>query len=37
MSIDKLTQEQAQALFEAGGFVIISDLPQGSEFGIDGT
>ena len=34
--MDNLTQEQARALFEAGGFVVISDLPQGSEFGIDG-
>ncbi|ORX35812.1 A1 cistron-splicing factor [Kockovaella imperatae] len=35
--MDRLTSAQAQALFEAGGFIIISDLPQGSEFGIDGT
>ena len=35
-SMDKLTPIQAQALFEAGGFVIISGLAQGSEFGIDG-
>lgn len=35
--MDKLNAEQAQALWEAGGFLIITDLPEGSEFGIDGT
>jgi hypothetical protein len=32
-----LTPAQAKALFDAGGFLIISDLPEGSEFSIDGT
>lgn len=32
-----LTSDQAQALFDAGGFAIITDLPEGSEFSIDGT
>ncbi|WVQ72384.1 hypothetical protein IAR50_001936 [Cryptococcus sp. DSM 104548] len=35
--MESLTNDQAQALWEAGGFVIITDLPEGSEFGIDGT
>jgi len=35
--MDTLTPEQAQALWDAGGFLILSDLPEGSEFGIDGT
>ncbi|OXG24816.1 A1 cistron-splicing factor AAR2 [Cryptococcus neoformans Tu401-1] len=35
--MDQLNAEQAQALWEAGGFLIITDLPEGSEFGIDGT
>jgi A1 cistron-splicing factor AAR2 len=35
--MDNLTPEQAQALWNAGGFLILSDLPEGSEFGIDGT
>ena len=32
----ELTSEYAQRLFETGAFVIISDLPSGSEVGIDG-
>lgn len=32
-----LSPDQAQALWSAGGFVILTDLPEGSEFGIDGT
>jgi len=36
-TMDNLTPEQAQALWDAGGFLILSDLPEGSEFGIDGT
>ena len=35
--MDSLTPEQAQALWDAGCFLILSDLPEGSEFGIDGT
>ncbi|WWD17185.1 hypothetical protein CI109_101623 [Kwoniella shandongensis] len=35
--MDSLTPDQAQALWDAGGFLVITDLPQGSEFGIDGT
>jgi A1 cistron-splicing factor AAR2 len=35
--MDKLSPDQAQALWDAGGFIILSDLPEGSEFGIDGT
>jgi hypothetical protein len=35
--MDSLTPDQAQALWDAGGFLILSDLPEGSEFGIDGT
>jgi hypothetical protein len=32
----KLTPEYAQRLFETGAFVIFSDLPAGTEVGIDG-
>jgi hypothetical protein len=32
----KLTPEYAQRLFEIGAFVIFSDLPAGTEVGIDG-
>ena len=35
--MDKVTPDQAQALWAAGGFIVLSDLPEGSEFGIDGT
>jgi hypothetical protein len=35
--MDSLTPQQAQALFVAGGFLILTSLPSGSEFGIDGT
>ncbi|WVR06940.1 hypothetical protein IAU60_003976 [Kwoniella sp. DSM 27419] len=35
--MDALTPQQAQALWAAGGFVILTGLPEGSEFGIDGT
>lgn len=35
--MDNLTPDQAQALFEAGGFLILTSLPEGREFGIDGT
>ncbi|WWC89213.1 uncharacterized protein L201_004131 [Kwoniella dendrophila CBS 6074] len=35
--MNDLTQDQAQALWSAGGFLIFSGLPEGSEFGIDGT
>lgn len=35
--MDNLTPDQAQALWDAGGFLILTDLPEGSEFGIDGT
>ncbi|ODN81987.1 hypothetical protein L202_02316 [Cryptococcus amylolentus CBS 6039] len=35
--MESLSNDQAQALWEVGGFVIITDLPEGSEFGIDGT
>ncbi|KAK8864508.1 hypothetical protein IAR55_001758 [Kwoniella newhampshirensis] len=34
---ENLTPEQAQALWDAGGFLVLTDLPEGSEFGIDGT
>jgi hypothetical protein len=34
LAMDNLTPEQAQALWDAGGFLILSDLPEGSEFGI---
>ncbi len=36
-AMDRLTSDQAQALFSAGGFLILTDLPESSEFGIDGT
>lgn len=32
----KLTPENAQPLFDAGAFVVFSDLPAGTEVGIDG-
>lgn len=32
----KLTPENAQQLFDAGAFVVFSDLPAGTEVGIDG-
>ena len=32
-----ITNEQAQALFDAGGFIVLTGLPEGSEVGIDGT
>ncbi|WVQ99588.1 hypothetical protein IAU59_006724 [Kwoniella sp. CBS 9459] len=35
--MDSLTPDQARALWAAGGFLVITDLPEGSEFGIDGT
>jgi A1 cistron-splicing factor AAR2 len=35
--MDNLNPDQAQALWSAGGFIVLSDLPEGSEFGIDGT
>ncbi|WVF71280.1 hypothetical protein IAT40_006083 [Kwoniella sp. CBS 6097] len=35
--MDSLTPDQARALWEAGGFLVITDLPEASEFGIDGT
>jgi A1 cistron-splicing factor AAR2 len=35
--MDQVTPDQAQALWSAGGFIVLSDLPVGSEFGIDGT
>jgi A1 cistron-splicing factor AAR2 len=34
--MNSLTPDQAQALWKAGGFVVIADLPEGSEYGIDG-
>lgn len=36
-SMDNLSPDQAQALWDAGGFLVLTDLPPGSEFGIDGT
>lgn len=36
VSTMKLTPENAQRLFEAGAFVVFSDLPAGTEVGIDG-
>ena len=35
--MNRLTSEQAQILFECGGFIILTSLPESSEFGIDGT
>ncbi|KAK4684923.1 A1 cistron-splicing factor AAR2, partial [Tremellales sp. Uapishka_1] len=35
--MNNLTPEQAEALFHAGGFLVLSGLPESSEFGIDGT
>ncbi|KAL7421629.1 hypothetical protein Q5752_003398 [Cryptotrichosporon argae] len=35
--MDMLTPDQARALWDAGGFFILTGLPQGSEYGIDGT
>ncbi|WVQ80792.1 hypothetical protein IAT38_002897 [Cryptococcus sp. DSM 104549] len=35
--MENLTPQQAQALWEAGGFFVLADLPEGSEFGMDGT
>lgn len=32
----KLTPENAQQLLDAGAFVVFSDLPAGTEVGIDG-
>ncbi|WVN88417.1 uncharacterized protein L203_103626 [Cryptococcus depauperatus CBS 7841] len=32
----ELNQNQAKTLWEVGGFLILRDLPEGSEFGIDG-
>jgi hypothetical protein len=31
-----LNPENAQQLFDAGAFVVFSDLPEGTEVGIDG-
>jgi A1 cistron-splicing factor AAR2 len=35
--MDTLTPQQAQALWDAGGFLLLTNLPEGSEYGIDGT
>ena len=35
--MDSLTPRQAQTLFDTGGFLLLTALPEGSEFGIDGT
>jgi hypothetical protein len=32
-----LTLEQAQTLWKAGGFIVLPGLPEGSEYGLDGT
>ena len=32
-----LTNEQARVLFDAGCFIVLTGLPEGSEVGIDGT
>ena len=37
LTMDRLSPDQAQALFAAGGFFLLTSLPAGSEFGIDGT
>ncbi|WRT66488.1 uncharacterized protein IL334_003447 [Kwoniella shivajii] len=34
--MNQLTPAQGKTLWEAGGFVVLTDLPEGSEFGIDG-
>ncbi len=31
-----LTQDQARALWDAGGFAVLQGLPSGSEVGMDG-
>ncbi|WVW84051.1 hypothetical protein I302_106079 [Kwoniella bestiolae CBS 10118] len=35
--MNQLTPDQAQALWSAGGFLVFNGLPEGSEFGIDGS
>ena len=37
MATAKLSRDQADQLFEAGGFVLLSGLPAGSTFGVDGS
>lgn len=34
--MDGISQEQARQLFELGGFLVLQNLPAGSEFGVDG-
>jgi A1 cistron-splicing factor AAR2 len=34
--MNNLTPDQAQALWAAGGFIVVSNLPEGSEYGTDG-
>jgi A1 cistron-splicing factor AAR2 len=35
-SSSRMDQQRAQALFDKGGFFLLQDLPQRSEFGVDG-